>query len=216
MRNLAAAKSVISVVHSIAEGRYGYYKMPVELRHIRNTILETLSGLELAIVDGRYTVRRDGLPVTENESLKHIEKVAENINRWIYKEASLDVPRLCMNHYSPIILDRLGIDPGAIAELMLVLHSLEIETPMGRLKIYRNSDYLRMEYRSGPMLWADGRVRLKSKGLPNVARIALRGHRLSKIIDDPLVGDSIIRHVGSGKRNDNHFQVLLLREGILA
>ena len=80
IQNLSAAKSIISTMHSIAEKRHGYYKMPVELRPVRNSLLEALSGLELVIVDGHYKVWRNGMAITEDESLADVEKIAENIN----------------------------------------------------------------------------------------------------------------------------------------
>lgn len=217
MPNINGARSVIGTLHSIAGARHTYYKMPVAFRPARNALIEALTGAQLVIQNGLYQVMRDNKIETERESLKRTEEVAANINAWIFRgEATWEFPLPLVNYYSPIILDRIGVKLSVIAELLFVLHRIEIERREGRISLYRNSDYVRMEYRSGPMFWADGRISIRSKGLPYAARTALRGHQLSKIIDDPLVGDSIIRHVGAGKRNDNHFQILALREGVLA
>lgn len=180
---------------------------------LRSAVQELL----LDVADATFEIH-DNLPVVRLADGSVIRDDREHPAQWDSIGKALD-NWLENGRFNPLLARSLPLPAGAVAisvalgadidrlsALTYVTATATIERGTALFSLRHGSDQrLHAVYQKGRLRWRDGIVSVPHGPLPQSLRLALRGRRLSDLVDDPVIGDVRISTIADAD----------LREGVL-
>lgn len=194
-------RSIGNRLAEISGKNIAMYGVPLELRPSCRRLLLDIAGGTLEVVDHLPAVVLANGHIVSGSGDDDItrEAIARGLDRWMSTgEAPLDIARaLPLASGAERIAEALGANIDRMCALAYAAHSATFEATDKNVNfsIRKIDQRFHATYRNGSMRWRNGVVTLRSKRIPDIMRMALKGRALSSVVNDGNIGGHEIRQV---------------------
>lgn len=167
-------------------------------------------GIQRVIFQGvEQDVRKNNV---SDETYNQINK---NIRKWLENDIQkMEYSPVIMSGGGKKIIERMGISPAKVFVLLESMYSITYTSLNHALYVKNTQRNISVTYihKSG-LMWKDGLVSLKHKTLPDTVNDYLKGKPISKVLDNRIIGDSIIRKVCKVSPTEKILRIVTFEEG---
>lgn len=205
-------RSAVGMLEGVARGR-GMLGIALDRKAPLTEGLLEATGCEIHIRNGLKVLLRDGIPVTSDRDPDR--RMTERFVEWLSSGEDVSVPgRRAMPAGSDVIIEGMRLRMSRVLFLIEVLHYVFHSDGERTISIHRSSNGTSLTYRKGGrMWWRNGILCVRQGALPTSVGSALSGKPLSMLIDDPVIGDRMIRKVCDACPRDGILRIVTMDEG---
>lgn len=192
-------RSIDNRLGGLTKQQGSMYGVPVDLRpHCQQHILDVAGG-RMDIADNLpIIILADGSVIADDNEHDFAWKTIETaLDHWMnHGTAPIELSRaLPLASGAERIADKLGVDIERMCALAYNIHTANVLIGDAIFTVQKSGTHFHAIYKKGWMRWENGIITVSSKPLPGLIRSALKGRKLSALIDDAVIGDAIITHV---------------------
>lgn len=212
------ARSAASVLVNIAEGR-GLLGIETSRKTGMRLALQEATGCAPGTGDGaeRHRIYRDGKQVTHDADHGLRTAIGADMTAWLRCDADPPVlpSTVSLPEGAVEIVERSGVSLKRALLMVEMLYHVAFDAPTGaQVVLRRMSRGCSLDYvRKGSVHWTNGLVTIRHKALPAAISTALTGSPLSRLVDDTVLADRLIRKVCGVDPREGRLRIVTMDEG---